>query len=106
MWRDHAVGFFQRSSRGRDVVEHKAAFVHRGQQVGAQRFVAEEGRHHQHHRKYCNPPRAIQRETQPAFVELDHAAEASAQRRFFRRQQLVFLAEIVARRGFAVLPDE
>ncbi len=90
---DHAIGFLQRTSGGRKIVNDEAAFIHFRQQVGTQQLIAAKRRDHQDHGENGNPPGTIEREAQPAFVELDHSPKAPAECSLFRSHQLFFVAQ-------------
>ena len=54
---EHAVGLCQRTARGHEVVEDKAAFVHLREQIGTQRLVAETRAHDQQQADAAHPQR-------------------------------------------------
>ncbi len=104
---NNAVGLSQRGTRRHPVIEDEATLVHLGQQVGAQRLITEEGRHHQHQAEQGNPPRTFQRKAHPMLIEINQASEAARQRRVLGNEQFFFRVKLRVCGHFNILaPDE
>ena len=70
-----AVGFGQRTSRGHEVIEDKAAFVHRGQKVGPESLIADKCGGDKNQAYAADPERLGEGPVQNLLMELKDAAE-------------------------------
>ena len=68
---EHAIGLRQRAARRHNVVENEAAFVHLGQQIGAQQLITGPRANHQKQADSADPQRLGQRPLQNAPVHVE-----------------------------------
>jgi len=78
-----AIGLGEGATRWREVVKNESSFVHGGEEVGAEKFVAQEGKSDDQDRAGGQHPRPLQNSAHRARVKVHDATEKTGEMRFF-----------------------
>ena len=85
---EDAVGLGERAAGGHDVVEDEAAFVHLGQQVGAERLIAKDCAYDEEKACKQQVEAAVEGAGEPSLVEVQDLAHEAGELLLFVVHQL------------------